>query len=81
MYIKKCEYCGKEFKSTQPSAKYCSKYHANKARTERKKAKKNKIKNICIHCGKVKELIDGYICEECKNNLEMYVENITNSSN
>lgn len=40
MYTKKCEYCGKEFKSTQPSAKYCSKYHANKARTERKKAKK-----------------------------------------
>lgn len=40
MYIKKCKYCGKEFKSTQPNAKYCSKYHANKARTERKKAKK-----------------------------------------
>lgn len=40
MYIKKCEYCGKEFKTTQPTTKYCVKYHAGKARTERKKAKK-----------------------------------------
>lgn len=40
MYIKKCKYCGKEFKSTQPNAEYCGKYHAGKARTERKEAKK-----------------------------------------
>ncbi|CEQ02035.1 Uncharacterised protein [[Clostridium] sordellii] len=31
MYTKKCKYCGK--------------YHAGKARTERKEAKKNKIIN------------------------------------
>lgn len=40
MYTKKCEYCGKEFKTTQLTTKYCGKYHAGKARTERKKAKK-----------------------------------------
>lgn len=40
MYRKKCKYCGKEFESTQPNAEYCSKYHAGKARTERKEAKK-----------------------------------------
>lgn len=81
MYTKKCEYCGKEFKTTRPNAKFCSKYHGGKARTERQAAKKNKITAICVYCGEVKELIDGYICEECKNNLETYVENITNGSN
>lgn len=40
MYTKKCKYCGKEFKSTQPNAEYCSKYHGGKARTERQAAKK-----------------------------------------
>ncbi|WP_270505558.1 hypothetical protein [Paraclostridium sordellii] len=40
MYTKKCEYCGKEFKSTHDNAKYCSKYHAGKARSERQAAKK-----------------------------------------
>lgn len=40
MYTKKCKYCGKEFKSTQPNAEYCSKYHGGKARSERQAAKK-----------------------------------------
>lgn len=40
MYTKKCAYCGKEFKTTQPTTKYCSKYHGGKARTERQAAKK-----------------------------------------
>ncbi|CEP92088.1 Uncharacterised protein [[Clostridium] sordellii] len=40
MYTKKCEYCGKEFKTTRPNAKFCSKYHGGKARTERQAAKK-----------------------------------------
>lgn len=42
MYIKRCEYCGEEFKSQQPNAKYCGPYHAGKARTDRKKAKNKK---------------------------------------
>lgn len=44
MYIRKCNYCGKKFKSTQPNAKYCSKYHAGKYRAERYKYKKESIK-------------------------------------
>lgn len=40
MYIKQCEYCGKEFKTTQPNAKYCGKYHAGKARAKRQAANK-----------------------------------------
>ncbi|GAA0865940.1 hypothetical protein [Paraclostridium tenue] len=80
MYIKECEYCGKEFKTTQPNAKYCGKYHAGKARAKRQAANKmNKITSICVCCGEVKELIDGYICKKCLNNLEMYVETTTNA--
>lgn len=44
MYIKKCIYCGKEFKSTQPNAKYCSKYHANKYRKNKNTITKEKDK-------------------------------------
>ncbi len=40
MYIKQCEYCGKEFKTTQPNAKYCGPYHAGKARAKRQAANK-----------------------------------------
>ncbi|WP_279285317.1 hypothetical protein [Paraclostridium sordellii] len=43
MYTKKCEYCSKEFKTTQPTTKYCGKYHAGKARAERQAFRKNKI--------------------------------------
>lgn len=49
MYIKKCKYCGKKFKSTQPNAEYCSKYHGGKARTERRKLKKDKEIKINEH--------------------------------
>jgi hypothetical protein len=42
MYIKKCIYCDKEFKSTQPNAKYCSKYHVNKYRKNKKTIIKDK---------------------------------------
>ncbi|MEF9991348.1 MAG: hypothetical protein RR657_01565 [Peptostreptococcaceae bacterium] len=42
MYIKKCEYCGKEFKTQTSNAKYCGPYHAGKARRDRYLAKKEK---------------------------------------
>jgi hypothetical protein len=42
MYIRKCVYCGKEFKSTQPKVKYCSKYHEGKALKVRYLARKEK---------------------------------------
>lgn len=44
MYIKKCIYCGEEFKSTQPNAKYCSKYRANKYRKNKNAITKEKDK-------------------------------------
>lgn len=44
MYKKKCTWCGVEFKSTQPNAKYCCKYHAGKARKANQEAKKIKNK-------------------------------------
>lgn len=46
MYIKQCEYCSKEFKTTQPNAKYCGKYHAGKARAKRQAAKNESKINI-----------------------------------
>lgn len=49
MYIKKCEYCGKEFKSQTPNAKYCSKYHAGKARRARQLSKKEVKKEIKVN--------------------------------
>lgn len=42
MYKKKCEYCGKEFNSQQPNAKYCGKYCGGKARNLRKLINKMK---------------------------------------
>lgn len=42
MYIRKCEYCGKEFETQTPNTKYCSKYHAGKARKDRYLARKEK---------------------------------------
>ncbi|MCR1851112.1 hypothetical protein NSA42_17700 [Paeniclostridium sordellii] len=59
MYRKKCKYCGKEFESTQPTTKYCGKYHAGKARTERKEAKKNKITYLNRCWKEVRELTNG----------------------
>lgn len=49
MYKKKCKYCGKEFKSTQPNAEYCGKYCGGKARGERRKLKKGKEIKINQH--------------------------------
>ena len=46
MYIRKCAYCGKEFKSTQPNAKYCSKYHTGKYRAKIYKTKKELISKV-----------------------------------
>lgn len=45
MYTKKCKYCGK--------------YHAGKARTERKEAKKNKITYLNRCWKEVRELTNG----------------------
>lgn len=45
MYLKKCEYCGEEFKTTRPNAKYCGPYHAGKARRVRYLEKKRNKKN------------------------------------
>ncbi|MDU1540585.1 MAG: hypothetical protein E6902_13330 [Paeniclostridium sordellii] len=42
MYLRQCVYCKKEFKSTQPNAKYCCKYHAGKARAKRYLEKRRK---------------------------------------
>lgn len=44
MYYKKCEHCGKSFKTTQPKAKYCNKYCGGKARRIRQLEKKLKNK-------------------------------------
>lgn len=49
MYIKTCEYCGEEFKTTHKNGKYCCKFHAGKARTERYKLKKDKEIKINEH--------------------------------
>lgn len=68
MYIKKCKYCDKEFKSTQPNAEYCSKYHSGKARSERQAAKKEKMKKLkCewLRCAKNKK---GY-CDAKEKNI------------
>lgn len=42
MYKKKCIYCCKEFKSNQPNALYCSRYHAYKYKKTRNTIVKDK---------------------------------------
>lgn len=44
MYIKKCIYCGKEFKSTQSNTLYCSRYHAYKYKKTKNISTENKDK-------------------------------------
>ncbi|MGL4731271.1 MAG: hypothetical protein ACRCW0_06775 [Clostridium sp.] len=76
MYIKKCIYCGKEFESTHPNAKHCSKYHAAKAREIRYKVKKYKVirswttEPDCLV--DIKYIFKAFVYDEIKNILEKY---------
>lgn len=76
MYIKKCIYCRKEFESTHPNAKYCSKYHAVKAREIRYKVKKYKVIKSWtedpVDLVDIKYIARSFVYDEIKNILEKY---------
>lgn len=76
MYIRKCEYCGKEFESAHPNTKYCSKYHAAKAREIRYKVKKYKVIKSWTtepnHLVDIKYIFKEFVYDEIKNILEQY---------
>lgn len=49
----KCQYCGDDFKSSYPLAKYCSQRCKNDAMMERRKIRlQEQRKKICAVCGK-----------------------------
>ena len=54
-YTKVCEWCGKEFTTKAPNAKYCSSKCSN-ARRERDRPPKDKPTRECVVCG---ELFEG----------------------